>query len=382
MNGSARARSLRIGIDGRAFTSVAAGVRRYTWELARGLVREAPDAEVVAIGLDDPTAAPPGILARPPGFTLPSNLGWSLIGLPLSARGTTLDVFHAPAYTAPLAGLRPLVLTVHDVSYARAPEDYPYRHDAARQWFYRRSALAADAIITDSSFSQSEIVAAFGVPADRVTVVPLGVAEEFRPAERDASPDALPPGVRLPYVLHVGDVHERRRPALLLDAVLRARNQHPQLRGLQLVFAGRDHDFGDRLRQRAIAEGAADAIRVAGTVSATSLLALFQHASAFVYASRYEGFGLPLLEAMACGTPVVAIRAASVEEVVGGAGLLLDRDAGAGSLAEALGSVLISADRSAELRRAGLARAAYFTWERTARATLSVYRRVIARVRR
>jgi len=378
MNGSARLRPLRIGIDGRAFTSIAAGVRRYTSELARALVCEA-HVEVVAIGLDDPLAAPAGVRNRPTRFTLPSNLGWSLVGLPLSAWGTTLDVFHAPAYTAPLVGLRPLVVTVHDVSYARAPQDYPYRQDAARQWFYRRSAMRADAIITDSSFSQSEIVAAFGVPAERVTVVPLGVGEEFRPAGGNDVPDALPPGVRSPYVVHVGDVHERRRPALLLDAVLHARRRYPQLGALQIVFAGRDHGFGDMLRRRAIDQGAADAVLLTGTASAESLLALLQHASAFVYASRYEGFGLPLLEAMACGTPVVAIRAASVEEVVGDAGLLLEREADAGSIAEAVGAVLTAPERAAELRCAGLARAAHFTWGRTARATLSVYERVVVR---
>jgi glycosyltransferase involved in cell wall biosynthesis len=357
-------------------------VRRYTSELARALVRHAPHVEVFAIGLADPLAAPAGVLDRRPRFTLPSNLGWSLVGLPLSAWGTALDVFHAPAYTAPLVGLRPLVVTLHDVSYARAPQDYPYRQDAVRQWFYRRSAMRADAIITDSSFSQSEIVAAFGVPAERVTVVPLGVGDEFRPAAGDEAPHALPAGVRSPYVLHVGDVHGRRRPALLLDAVLQARSRFARLRGLQLVLAGRDHGFAETLRHHAAEAGAADAVLLTGTVSAEALLDLLQHASAFVYASRYEGFGLPLLEAMACGTPVVAVRAASVEEVLGDAALLLNREADAASIAEALGAVLTAPGRAAGMRRAGLARAAHFTWGRTALETISVYERVIARVGR
>lgn len=374
----AQSASLRIGVDGRAFTSPAGGVRRYIWELTRAMLAERPSIQIVAIGLESPRLAPGGVIALAPRLTPPSNLGWALVGLPMVAVGRHLDVFHAPAYTAPLVGLRPRVVTVHDVSYARSPQDYPYKRDRLRRWFYRQSAIRADAVITDSHFSRIEIMGAYEIPETRITVVPLGVGHPFRPG---TGLDPAAP-VTAPFVLHVGDLHSRRRPGMLLEAVLRLRAQHESLRTLKLVLAGRDHGMGGDLRDRAAAAGAVDAIVLPGVVSEETLVALLQHTSAFVYASRYEGFGLPLLEAMACGAPVVALRAASVEEVVGPAAVLLDASAESNALADALAQVLLLPDVAHSLRTAGLSRAASFTWQRTAAATLDVYERVRAAVRR
>jgi alpha-1,3-rhamnosyl/mannosyltransferase len=363
-----------VALDGRAFGSPAGGVRRYAWELSRALAAHERGVDVVAIG-GDGRPLPPGVVATPSRATLPTNLGWSLVGLPLSARGVGFDVFHAPAYTAPLAGLRPRVLTVHDVSYARQPDDYPYRSDPFRRWFYRTSALGADAVITDSEFSRSEIAAAYGLAAERIAVVPLGVGAPFRP--RDAA-RAIPVGGRDPIVVHVGDLHPRRRLDLLLGAVLRARRLEPSLGALRLVAAGRDHDVVSRLVAMAAGADAPDAIVTPGVVSEPELIELLQDADAFVYASRYEGFGLPLLEAMACGCPVIALRAASVGEVVGDAGVLLPATADAEAIGDALARVLTDAAATRDLRQRGLARAAQFSWARTAEATLTVYERVIA----
>jgi glycosyltransferase involved in cell wall biosynthesis len=362
-----------VGFDGRAFSSPARGVRRYAWELTRALLDEAPGVRIVALGLERQELAPPGVVLRSSRVTLPSNFGWSLAGLPWAAAGAALDVFHAPAYTAPLFGLRPRVVTVHDVSYARAPRDYPYKLDPLRQWFYRESAVRADAVITDSEFSRSEIVTAYGIPGERIRVVPLGVGAPFRPAGSEERQTPLPPGVAERYVLHVGDLHVRRQPALLLEAVLRTRLLHPSLSDLQLVLVGRDHGCADALMRRAAGAGASDALQVLGVVPDSLLVLLVQRAAAFLYASRYEGFGLPPLEAMACGTPVVALRSASVGEVVGTGGLLLDDTASAAAFAEAIGRVLLVPGIADELRDAGLARAAQLTWARTARQTLDVY---------
>jgi glycosyltransferase involved in cell wall biosynthesis len=296
--------------------------------------------------------------------------------LPASARGERFDVFHAPAYTAPLVGLRPRVVTVHDVSYARQPGDYPYRRDRVRRWFYRASALGADAIVTDSEFSRDEIAAAYGMDPGRITVVPLGVGQPFRPRE---AARAAPLDARDPFVVHVGDLHPRRRVGLLLDAVLRARTLAPSLAALRLVAVGRDHDMVPALVAKAAAAGAPDAIVAPGVISEPELVALLQNADALVYASRYEGFGLPLLEAMACGCPVVAMRAASIEEVVGDSGLLLPPSATPADMAEALAHVITTPSAARELREGGLTRAARFSWARTAEATLAVYDRVVAR---
>jgi glycosyltransferase involved in cell wall biosynthesis len=179
--------------------------------------------------------------------------------------------------------------------------------------------------------------------------------------------------VATPFVLHVGDLHERRNLPLAVAAVLEARSRVPELSSLSLVLAGVDRGVGDRVRDLAVAAGVADAVVILGPVEEDVLRALYDQALALVYPSLYEGFGLPMLEAMACGTPVLASRAASMPEVAGDAGVLLDphRSAEWTDALAALGSDTMLRN---DLRGRGLARAAQFTWERTARQTLDVYR--------
>ena len=174
----------RIGFDGRALASPAAGVRRYASELFTALAALDGDMEIVAVGAPPSVVLPRGVSSAAPAPSLPGNAGWMLSGLPLAARRARLDLFHAPAYTVPAASPRPLVVTIHDVSYERHPEWYPYRRDALRRGFYRWCARAADRVITDSVFSRSEIVAAYDIPVERIDVVPLGAAPTFVPGAR------------------------------------------------------------------------------------------------------------------------------------------------------------------------------------------------------
>ena len=369
-------RKLRIGIDGRAFVSPAAGIRRYVDGLTRALLALGEPLDVIALGGPDRGTLPPGTGRVPESRHPPTNLGWTVMGLPGAARRAAVDVIHAPAYTAPLWAGVPVVLTIHDVSYERHPEWYPYRRDWLRRSFYRRSATAAAHILTDSRFSAVEIAAAYSIPPERVTVVPLGVAVGFAPRDPDdagVSADVVPP-----YLLHVGDLHERRNLPMLVDAVLAARRHAGVPAALSLVLTGADRGTGGVLSGMAAAAGAPEAVTLLGAVSEERLRALYVHATALVYPSLYEGFGLPVLEAMATGTPVIASNAASIPEVLGDAGILLDpRDRPGWTRAI---TDLVNDDQTrARLRAAGLRRAADFTWERTARLTLDVYRQVVDR---
>jgi glycosyltransferase involved in cell wall biosynthesis len=262
----------------------------------------------------------------------------------------------------------PVVLTLHDVVYARRPEWYPGRLDPVRRWFLRSSAQGADRIVTDSAFSRDEIVAAYGIPPERISVVPLAAGRSFSPE---------PGCARHLTVLHVGDLHTRRNLPMLLDVVLGLRAQVPSLASLTLRLIGVDHGVGPALRAEAARAGAPDAVLLEGPVNEAALVDAYRSAAVFAYPSQYEGFGLPVLEAMACATPVVASRAASIPDVAGDAAVLVpptDQKA----WFDALRSVLETPALRASLAERGVQRAAEFTWARSAEATMRVYRSLSA----
>jgi glycosyltransferase involved in cell wall biosynthesis len=366
---------LRIGIDGRAWSSPAAGIRRYVGGLVPALVELGDGLEMVALG--GSRDAIPRRLAwidEPPHP--PTNLGWSAVGLPWAASRAGVDVIHAPAYTAPLTGRIPTVLTIHDVSYALHPEWYPYRRDALRRAFYKRSARAAARIVTVSEFSAGEIGKAYGIPLDHITVAPQGVSHAFLPKAPGVEIDS-PPGVQATFLLHVGDLHERRNLGVVVRALIELRRAGQLRDPITLVLAGIDRGLGGELRRLATAASWPDLVVCLGAVREECLIALYRGAAALVYPSRYEGFGLPVLEAMACATPVIASRAASLPEVLGDAGILIDPD-DVGGWGRAIARVLTDSELRDRMRAAGVDRASGFTWARTARLTLDAYRRVVS----
>ena len=342
------------------------GVRRYLTELWRAMSEAEPGVTGVAIGGNVNAALAAGLQHRPLTSTLPTNLGWAAWALPRAARRLGADVFHAPAYTAPIWGARPLVLTIHDVSYARRPEWYPHGSGALRQAFYRHSAKRANRIITDSAFSRDEIVAAYGLDAEKVTVIPLGVSDLFRPS---------PGQPREPVVLHVGASHPRRNLRLLIDVVARLRLSVP---GLALVLVGAGRSEETPLTAYASSVGADGLLQFEHDTDDMGLCSWYQRATVLAYPSQYEGFGLPVIEAMACGTPVVAGLGSSLTEVVGDAGVLVDANDRV-AWVRALRHVFERAEHAAALSAQGLARAAQYSWSNTAAQTAAVYRSVIPR---
>ena len=348
-------------------------MRRYLAGLVPALLA-LPDApEIVALG-GDPAAMPSGMSHVAAPLHPPTNAGWVLAGLPRAATRAAVDLIHAPAYTGPIVSGRPSVVTVHDVSYERHPEWNPYRRDRLRRAFYRASARAAAHVLTVSEFSAGEIAALYGIPRERITVAPHGVSATFAPSDPRLSLER-PIGVTTPYFLHVGELHDRRNLTVVVAALIAAR-RHAGAHSL--VLAGVDRGSGDGLIAQAASAGAADAVVRLGEVSELQLHLLYRGATAVVYPSLYEGFGLPVLEAMAMGVPVLASRAASIPEVLGDAGLLLDGTA-TDAWTDALVRIVRDEPLRARMRDAGLARAAAFTWEKTARITLDVYQRVARR---
>lgn len=308
------------------------------------------------------------------------DIAWPQTGLPLAVRRLEADVLHAPAFVGPVWGSCPLVVTVHDTLYRRFPEQYPRWWTAYMNFVVPRVVRRAAALIAVSNHSKQDVVQVYGVVPERVHVVPHGVDHErFHPdAARGTESVLARYGVFGEYVLHVGALVRRKRIPVLLEAVagLKARGRWGER---QVVLAGPSSPGmpgGEEILAAVERLGLAGDVVFTGHVPDEWLPALYARAAALAFPSMYEGFGLPLIEAMACGTPVVAVAGSSVTEVVGDAGLLVPANDSA-ALGAALDQVLSERGLAHELRDRGLKRAAQFNWDDAARKTVEVYRSVV-----
>lgn len=283
-----------------------------------------------------------------------NNFLWNNRRIPREARRRRWLAYHAPNYTAPLWLDLPLILSVHDIAYLTRKEWYPYRNGPLRRAFYRASIRRADRIIVPSEFTRQEIIRKFPAAESRIRTIPLAVSGSFYPDFEAAARTALEYGLPDRFLLHVGDIHPRRRMDLMSEAARKT--------GLSLVAVGRELVPGPDTNYSVRLEG----------VSGEDLRGLYNAAEALLYFSEYEGFGLPVLEAMACGTPVVAGDRASVPEVCGDAAVLVSGDPE--EFVEAILKVINNKDKYS---RRGLERAAEFSWKKTAEMTVDVYRELI-----
>ncbi len=284
---------------------------------------------------------------------------WQQLRLPSLLRDA--DVLHAMAYTAPLRGPVPVVLNVHDIIALEHPE----LCSLANLWHMRlllaRSIRRAAVNVTTTRHVADRVKAVLGIPAERLAVVPLGVD-----AARFAAPSALPPRER-PYLLFVGNIEPKKGLETLLDAYARTASSL----GLDLVLAGRPGWKCGALLERLRHWSGPGRVEAVGRVDDAELVRLYQGAWAFVFPSRCEGFGMPLLEAMAAGAPVVHSDHPAVAEVVGDAGLPFPVG-DAEVLAQTLRRLHASTGQRHECVVAGRCRAAGFTWEKRARGVLDI----------
>lgn len=296
------------------------------------------------------------------------------------------DVLFVPAHVLPLVHPRRCVVTIHDLGYYHEPAAHPARQRAYLQWATRYNAAHATSIIADSQATKRDLVQLLGIDPDKIHVVYLGVDEQFRPLQYVDRVAAVRGryGIPGPYILYVGTLQPRKNLVRLLEAFGRIvqavddgyEGANPyDAQTLCLVLAGAK-GRGYKEIERAIGEmELAGRVVCPGYVDDNDLPALYGGAELFVLPSLYEGFGLPALEAMACGAPVVASNVSSLPEVVGDAGLLAD-PTDAADLARQMVRVLMDPARAADMRRRGVERARQFTWERCARETLEVIRDV------
>lgn len=301
---------------------------------------------------------------------------WEQLAQPWAAASERLALLHGLAFVAPLARSCPTVVTVHDLSFALFPEFFRGANAAYLRIFTSISCRRATRVIAVSENTRADVMRLYRVPGERIEAIPHGVDPAFHPhpasevAEFRRShslPDRL--------VLFVGTLEPRKNLVKLVEAFGKLRARTTQ--DVKLVLAGGKGWYYDSIFATVERLDLRNQVIFAGYVPNEELPMWYNAADVFAFPSRYEGFGMPVLEAMACGTPVVTARTSSLPEVAGDAALTVPPD-DTGALADALHRALQDAALRQQMRAQGIARAAQFTWEETARRTAAAYRRALA----
>ncbi len=361
-----------IGIDAsRLAVGERTGTETYTAQLLHHLPPHLT-SETVRLYLNSrelPTeaGAPYEAIRMPfPRFWTHGRLSWEITRRPP-------DILFVPAHVVPLVHPRSVV-TIHDLGYLHEPESHP---PASRRHLHlstRWSVHAARRVIAISTATHRDLVRAYGVPEGKIRVVHHGVGPEFRPASREAVAEMKARlGLPARYVLAVGTIQPRKNLGCLAGAMRSVREcDLPH----HLVVAGKRGWLAEVVEREVEASGMAGLVHWAGYVSPADLPALYTGADAFCFPSLYEGFGLPALEAMACGVPTLISDRGALPEVAGTAAIVVDA-----ADEQAIGAALVRLLTDADLRRRlvtqGSARAALFTWDRTAAQTLDILREVL-----
>ncbi|HTR34614.1 MAG TPA: glycosyltransferase family 1 protein [Bryobacteraceae bacterium] len=355
---------MKIALDATPLTVASGGVRRYTEELARALAVNFPRDEFWL--LSDQPFEP----LQPPLPNLKSGHGprnalerrWWLWGLQGAISRLGIQVFHGTDFSVPYLASRPSVMTLHDLS----PWMNPSWHTQSDRVRKRTPLLLrlglATLVITHCEAVRRQAIDRFRLQAGRVVVVPLAANRQFHPAPAASN--------GRPYLLYVGTLEPRKNIALVLDVWRELSREHP----LDLVLAGRRREDFPEIPPE-------PGLRQLGLTREEDLPRLYSGALACLYPSYYEGFGLPVLEAMQCGAAVIASRDPAISEVADGAAILLDA-ADRRAWVEALKVAWAQPERLRSLRDQAVARAAEFSWDRTAKLTRTVYDHAVERFRK
>jgi glycosyltransferase involved in cell wall biosynthesis len=355
-----------------------AGVSQYAEQIVRHFMSAVPRAGDALTVFAGPVAPPDGyvpddvrwIASRLPTGHAPGRIIWEQIVAPVVSARSALDVLFCPVNVVPLACPVPSVVTVHDLAFLAYPAAF---HAAKRRYLTAMTRLSvhrARRVIAVSAHTRDDLMRHFGVPAERITVIPNAADARFHPAADAGAVARFKAAHNLPdrFILFVGTREPRKNLRRLIEAFALLDDAD-----VRLVIVGASGWLTSDLAPLVQSRGLSDRMQFTGYVPDEDLPHWYQAATVFCYPSLYEGFGLPVLEAMACGTPVVTSRTSSLPEVTADAALLID-PTDVRALAHALHSVLADDARRREMSEAGIARARFYSWERTAADTLAVVR--------
>jgi glycosyltransferase involved in cell wall biosynthesis len=351
--------------------STGGGVRTYITNLLAALVKLDQPHEIIAAAALDRGGLPAEVRLET-ALRLPVGL-WQQVGLPLIAQRVKADVIHATKHAGPRWHGGRSVVTIHDAMYFTHRDAWRPGEGAYWRTLTRWGLHGADAVITLShSARESLLSCGIGHPGG-LHVIYLGVSERFTAGIDAETTETVRRkyGLRSPFVITVGTLGRKKNVGTLIRSL-------PALHRLageavQLVIVGRTDADESNLRTLCAEQGVSESVVFTGFLPFDDLLALYNCAAAFVFASLHEGFGLPVLEAMRCGLPVVTTTGGGLREVAGDAAVLIDDPLDADDFATKVGHVLTDPGLASALRDRGLAHSADFTWERTARETLAVY---------
>jgi glycosyltransferase involved in cell wall biosynthesis len=322
---------------------------------------------------------------RWPNFTVRTTLPHTpLIRIPLTLsaelRKHPVDVLHVQ-FTAPPFCPCPVVVSIHDLSFEHLPHTFHRRSRTQLRLTVRHSAKRAAKILTLSEHTRRDLIETYGIAPERITAIPLAAPRHFAPVEdiRELQRVRHTYGIDGPYILSVGSIQPRKNLARLINAYASLRGKYNEAELPKLVLVGKCAWLYDETMQALAQTGLTQSVILTGYVPDSDLPALYSGALCFVYPSYFEGFGLPPLEAMKCGAPVIVGNQTSLPEVVGDAALAVD-PFDVSSIARAIESLAKDSDLRRELSVKGRIRAETFDWRETARRTLHIYEQVGKRV--
>ncbi len=365
---------MRFSVDAHAIGCHLTGNEVYIRNLLHEFARLDEGNELIAYISKDGARAdlPERIQTRRVSMNPYKRLG---VDLPRHLRHDRPDVLHVQ-YTCPMFSQTPLVVSVHDVSYLEYPQYFTKFRSLQLRLTVRRTLKRAARVLTPSEFSRRAILKHYRIDEEKVVVVPNAVARQFRPIEREMARAAIQRkfGIRRPFVLTVGDLQPRKNHLGLLQAFEDVLRAEPQLQH-DLVFVGKETWYSPELHRAVDRSALRDRVHFAGFVEDSDLLQFYGACDLFVFPSFYEGFGLPILEAMACARAVACSRLTAMPEVADAAGILFDPGSRE-QIARAMLDILLDPELRARLERLGVQRAAAFSWEKSAARTLQVYHEV------
>lgn len=368
---------LRIGLDGTPLLGERSGVGNYTGRLLAALLRENPEWEFLLYSNRPLGKLEPALGRARPVYSRFSwrRLLWMHCLLPVAIRRSRPQLCHFPNSMAPLWQQQPFVLTIHDASLFLYSQYHPPSRHLSIRLTLPSLARRAAAIITVSNSARDDLIRTLNLPAEKVHVIYEAAAALFRPVTDTVHLDALRRKYNLPeqFLLYVGTLEPRKNLRRLVRALRQIRQngfRHP------LVLVGTSGWKLTDLRAEIERLGLEDAVHFTGYVPTEDLPGLFSLATLFVFPSLYEGFGLPPLEAMACGAPVLTSNSTSLAEICGG-GAYLVNPTDEQELAAALMKLLDDEEMRRELGQRGREHARQFSWSKTARQTAAVYRQVL-----